>query len=145
MYFLIIGLSFCAFQETHNCPVILSIRVTSPKQNKTKSGMVLHSFNPSTQEMETGRSLSSRSACSTKWVPEQPELCRETLSQDGGRGYFPWVFYLSANCSQISAPTCSIFSICPCIQGFLTYEETFPLEQKISIIQIISLSPPLNN
>jgi hypothetical protein len=44
-------------------------------------GMVVHAFNPSTWKAEAGRSLSSRPAWSTKWVPGQPELYRETLSQ----------------------------------------------------------------
>ena len=44
--------------------------------------MVVHSFNPSTQEAEAGRSLSSRSAWSTERVLGQaPKLHRETLSR----------------------------------------------------------------
>ena len=46
-----------------------------------KPGMVLHAFNPSTREAESGRFLSSRTAWSTEWVPEQPGLRRETLSR----------------------------------------------------------------
>jgi hypothetical protein len=42
--------------------------------------VVAHSFNPSTWEAEAGRFLSSRPAWSTKWVPGQPGLYRETLS-----------------------------------------------------------------
>jgi hypothetical protein len=42
--------------------------------------VVLQAFNPSTQEAEGGRSLSSRPAWSTEWVPGKPELHRETLS-----------------------------------------------------------------
>jgi hypothetical protein len=41
----------------------------------------VHAFNPSTGDPEAGRFLSSRPAWSTKWVPGQPELYRETLSQ----------------------------------------------------------------
>jgi hypothetical protein len=43
--------------------------------------MVAHAFNPSTQEAEAGGFLSSRPAWSTKGVPGQPGLYRETLSQ----------------------------------------------------------------
>jgi hypothetical protein len=43
--------------------------------------MVAHTFNHSTQEAETEGFLSSRLARSTKRVPGQPELHRETLSQ----------------------------------------------------------------
>jgi hypothetical protein len=43
--------------------------------------VVAHAFNPSTREAEAGRFLSSRPAWSTKWVPGQPGLYRETLSQ----------------------------------------------------------------
>jgi hypothetical protein len=42
---------------------------------------VAHTFNPSTWEAEAGGFLSSRPAWSTKWVPGQPGLYRETLSQ----------------------------------------------------------------
>jgi hypothetical protein len=43
--------------------------------------MVVHAFNPSTWEAEAGGFLSSRPAWSTEWVPGQPGLYRETLSQ----------------------------------------------------------------
>jgi hypothetical protein len=43
--------------------------------------VVAHAFNPSTWEAEAGRFLSSRPAWSTEWVPGQPGLHRETLSQ----------------------------------------------------------------
>jgi hypothetical protein len=46
-----------------------------------QSGVVVHAFNPSTLEAEAGGFLSLRPAWSTKWVPGQPELCRETLSK----------------------------------------------------------------
>jgi hypothetical protein len=43
--------------------------------------MVVHAFSPSTWEAESGGFLSSRPAWSTKWVPGQPGLYRETLSR----------------------------------------------------------------
>jgi hypothetical protein len=45
-----------------------------------KLGMVAHAFDPSTLEAEAGRFLSLRPSWSTKWVPGQPALYRETLS-----------------------------------------------------------------
>ena len=41
----------------------------------------MHAFNPSTWEAEAGGFLSSRPAWSTKWVPGEPGIHRETLSQ----------------------------------------------------------------
>jgi hypothetical protein len=43
--------------------------------------MVAYAFSPSTREAEAGGFLSSRPAWSTKWVPGQPGLNRETLSR----------------------------------------------------------------
>jgi hypothetical protein len=43
--------------------------------------VVVHTFNPSTRKAEAGGFLSSRPAWSTKWVPGQPGLHRETLSR----------------------------------------------------------------
>jgi hypothetical protein len=43
--------------------------------------MVVHVFNLSTWETETGGFLSSRPAWSTEWVPGQPGLHREILSK----------------------------------------------------------------
>jgi hypothetical protein len=49
---------------------------------RVKTGLVVaHAFNLSTREAEAGGFLSSRPAWSTKWVPGQPGLYRETLSQ----------------------------------------------------------------
>jgi hypothetical protein len=57
--------------------------------------VVAHAFNPSTweAEAEAGRFLSSRPAWSTKWVPGQPGLHRETLSwkQTNKKNYLLWV------------------------------------------------------
>jgi hypothetical protein len=41
----------------------------------------VHTFNPSTREAEAGGFLNSRPAWSTKLVPGQPGLYRETLSR----------------------------------------------------------------
>jgi hypothetical protein len=43
--------------------------------------VVALAFNPSTWEAEAGGFLSSRPAWSTKWVPGQPGLHRETMSR----------------------------------------------------------------
>jgi hypothetical protein len=43
--------------------------------------VVAHAFNPSTWDTEAGGFLISRPAWSTEWVPGQPGLHRETLSQ----------------------------------------------------------------
>jgi hypothetical protein len=45
------------------------------------SAAVAQAFIPSTWEAEAGGFLSSRSAWSMEWVPEQPGVYRETLSQ----------------------------------------------------------------
>jgi hypothetical protein len=52
--------------------------------------MVVHAFNPSTWEAEAGRFLSSRPAWSTKWVPGQPGLYKETLSQKKNQNKKTW-------------------------------------------------------
>jgi hypothetical protein len=51
------------------------------KQTNKRPGMVAHAYNPSIWEAEAGGFLSSRPAWSTKWVPGQPGLYRETLSR----------------------------------------------------------------
>jgi hypothetical protein len=50
-------------------------------KKSNKPGVVEHAFNPSTWEAEAGGFLSSRPAWSTKCVPGQPGLHRETLSR----------------------------------------------------------------
>jgi hypothetical protein len=50
-------------------------------KNEYKPGVVAHAFNPSTWEAEAGGFLSLGPAWSTEWVPGQPELHKETLSQ----------------------------------------------------------------
>jgi hypothetical protein len=45
----------------------IELRTLKTKQNKTKQpGLVVHAFNPSTQEAEAGGFLSSRPAWSTE-------------------------------------------------------------------------------
>jgi hypothetical protein len=51
------------------------------KKSVLRLGMVVHAFNPSTQEAEADGFLSSRPAWSTKRVPGQPGVYRETLSR----------------------------------------------------------------
>jgi hypothetical protein len=59
---------------------------------------VAHAFNPSTLEAETGRFLSSRPAWSTKGVPGQPGLHRETLSRKKKSNFiFKIIFFLTIN------------------------------------------------
>jgi len=57
--------------------------VSSGWKKKKKKGreVMAHAFDPSTWEAEAGEFLSSRPAWSTKWVPGQPGLHRETLSE----------------------------------------------------------------
>ena len=64
----------------------------------TSQAVVAHSFSPSTQEAEAGRSLSSRLAWATEEVPGQPELHTETLSQRMAQG----VRYLLCKPSDLS-------------------------------------------
>jgi hypothetical protein len=51
------------------------------KNVQTGCAVVAHAFNPSTREAKAGGFLSLRPAWSTKWVPGQPGLHRETLSR----------------------------------------------------------------
>jgi hypothetical protein len=50
-------------------------------KNQLSHRVVVHVFNPSAWEAEAGGFLSSRPAWSTEWVPGQPGLHSETLSQ----------------------------------------------------------------
>ena len=61
----------------------IKFKKTLSQKVKTWPGVVMHTsnaFNPSTQEAEAGRSLSSRPARSIEQVPGQLGLHRETLS-----------------------------------------------------------------
>jgi hypothetical protein len=51
------------------------------KSRKSGRAVVAHAFNPSTWEAEAGGCLNSRPAWSKEWVPGQPGLHRETMSQ----------------------------------------------------------------
>ena len=64
------------------------LRIISPLKKKklwltvfAVPGMVAHASNPSTREAEAGGFLSLRPSWSSEWVPGQPGLYRETLSQ----------------------------------------------------------------
>ena len=59
----------------------------TPAKEKSWSGMVMHTFNPSTQEAESGKSLSSRPAWSTEPVPGTARAIQQKLFQrDRERG-----------------------------------------------------------
>ena len=71
--------------------------------------MVVHTLNPSTWEAEVGESLLSlRTALSTKWVPEQPEIHRGTLhwgkkrnhTQKNSKRSIDWGFCLTQSSSH---------------------------------------------
>jgi hypothetical protein len=62
-------------------PLIYNPSIPNPFKERLKPGVVAHAFNPSTREAEAGGFLSSRPARSTKWVPGQSWLYRETLSR----------------------------------------------------------------
>jgi hypothetical protein len=47
------------------------------RQQLPRSGAVVHTFNPSTQEAEAGGSLHSRPAWSTQWVPGSQDYTHE--------------------------------------------------------------------
>jgi hypothetical protein len=72
-------MSYICPRWTHMVTV-LPVALYTWKKKCSAPGVVAHAFNPSTQEAEAGGFLSSRPAWSTKWVPGQPELYRETLS-----------------------------------------------------------------
>jgi hypothetical protein len=59
-----------------------NVRTHEGRLRRTISwAVVAHAFNPSTWQAEAGGFLSSRPAWSSEWVPGQPGLHRETLSQ----------------------------------------------------------------
>jgi hypothetical protein len=62
-----------------------------------KPGVVAHAFNPSTREAEAGGFLSSRPAWFTEWVPGQPELHRETLSQKNQKNIYILLFLFNTS------------------------------------------------
>jgi hypothetical protein len=67
------------------------------KRNKEnpKLGVEAHAFNSSTQEAEAAGFLSLRPAWSTEWVPGQPEVYRETLSQKNQKKRKSWFLKFS--------------------------------------------------
>jgi hypothetical protein len=65
----------------HNSLFISTISRSYYDKSAGSQAGVAHTFNPSTWEAEAGGFLSSRPAWSTKCVPGQPGIHRETLSQ----------------------------------------------------------------
>jgi hypothetical protein len=81
------GLSVCMglclrYRAIKGWPSLSASALWRRLKSSAALGVVAHAFNPSTREAEAGGSLSSRPAWSTKWVPGQPGLHRETLSRE---------------------------------------------------------------
>jgi hypothetical protein len=91
------------------------------KKKENKPGIVVHAFNPSTREAEAGGFLSLRPAWSTKWVPGQPGLYRETLSLKKKK----WVLHLVSTSHTLSHSSCACLHMIwtrlgvktPCLDG----------------------------
>ena len=60
----------------------ITFKISMIEYIKSKPGVVAHAFYPSSWEAEAGGFLSLRPVWSTKWVPGQPGLHRETLPQN---------------------------------------------------------------
>jgi hypothetical protein len=96
------------------------------KKQSTWLGVVAHAFNPSTLEAEAGGFLSSRPAWSTKCIPGQPGLYRETLSQKQTNKKQStlcgtkqkWQLEVKSPCSELSKPRA------PCVQCLHYLAET---------------------
>ena len=67
--------------DCKTCIFVFTVIDESHKKSYYQPGVVAHTFSPSTREAEAGGFLRSRTAWSTKWVPGQPGLYRETLSR----------------------------------------------------------------
>jgi hypothetical protein len=95
---------------------------------------VAHAFNPSTREAEAGGFLSSRPAWSTKCVPGQPGLHRETLFMVEPVYIYLWTclssdylpaIYLLTCLAIISQTSINLYIIClPSISESITYESS---------------------
>jgi hypothetical protein len=73
--------------------------------------VVVHAFHPSTWEAEAGGFLSSRPAWFTEWVPGQPGLHRETLSQPSPLKKVVIIFIWTVLKLQISWGVINIFML----------------------------------
>ena len=67
--------------DTKELRVVTAQKLTAGLRPRKSQAVVVHAFKPSTWEAEEGGFLSSTPAWSTEWVPGQPGLYRETLSQ----------------------------------------------------------------
>jgi hypothetical protein len=102
----------------HWGPPMLYVYVYPCIKMFSEPGVVAHAFNPSTWEAEAGGFLSSRPAWTTKWVPGQPELYRETLSQKTNKQTKK--FSIGSD-NVVQWKSVCLVSVKPWICGFLFY------------------------
>jgi hypothetical protein len=113
------------FYEEHSCSnwkevsgasvMAQRVKVTAAFKTNSEPGVVAHAFSPSTREAEAGGFRSSRTVWSTKWVPGQPGLYRETLSRKTnkkqptveGENWLPQVVGSSCVCYSACVHSCT--------------------------------------
>jgi hypothetical protein len=104
--------------------------------------MVAHTFNTNIhiQEAEAGRSLTLRPAWSTEWVPGQPSLYREILSQ---RKNISQCYFNSFPVQYIDLSVCLTDCLSVCLSAchlFIIYPSVCLLCLSIICLSIIHLS-----